>query len=148
MKRQTAGGRQQAAGDGKRHLRFSCRLPAAVCGLRRFLSCLLLSAVCLLFFGTARAQVGDYENRPVASVEVVLEGTPADPSAQAEFLSIVRIRSGGEYSAVAARQSLHDLFASDRVANGRIEVTEVQPGSANSPIRVDAFESDIARGTI
>ncbi|HEX5705062.1 MAG TPA: POTRA domain-containing protein [Pyrinomonadaceae bacterium] len=72
----------------------------------------------------------------MASVEVVLEGTPADPSAQAEFLSVVRIKSGGEYTAVAARQSLHDLFASDRVANGRIEVTEVQPGTANSPIRV------------
>jgi outer membrane protein insertion porin family len=135
LKRQTADGRQQTAGKRRRIL-FSCRVPFAVCGLRRFLSCLLLSAVCLLFCSAAHAQVGDYERRPVASVEVVLEGTPADPSAQAEFLSIVRIRSGVEYTAVAARQSLHDLFASDRVANGRIEVTEVQPGSANSPIRV------------
>lgn len=101
-----------------------------------FFSCLLLSAICLLSSGVAHAQVGDYEHRSIASVEVVLEGTPADPSAQAEFLSVVRIRSGGEYTAVAARQSLHDLFASDRVANGRIEITEVQPGSANSPIRV------------
>jgi len=103
---------------------------------RALLFCLLLTAFCLLSFGTAFAQVGDYEHRQVASVEVVLEGTPADPSAQAEFLSLVRIRSGSEYTAVAARQSLHDLFASDRVANGRIEVTEVQPGTANSPIRV------------
>ncbi|HKO35804.1 MAG TPA: POTRA domain-containing protein [Pyrinomonadaceae bacterium] len=135
MKKQAADGRKQTAGR-RRRVFFSCRLPSAVRGLRRFLSCLLLSVVCLLFCSAVHAQVGDYERRSVASVEVVLEGTPADPSAQAEFLSIVRIRSGGEYTAVAARQSLHDLFASDRVANGRIEVTEVQPGSANSPIRV------------
>jgi outer membrane protein insertion porin family len=123
------------AGKRKRIL-FSCRLPSASGGLRWFFSCLLLSAVCFLSVAAAIAQVGDYEHRPIASVEVVLENTPADPSAQAEFLSIVRIRSGGEYTAVAVRQSLHDLFASDRVANGRIEITEVQPGSANSPIRV------------
>ncbi|HEY6046532.1 MAG TPA: hypothetical protein VIU65_08015, partial [Pyrinomonadaceae bacterium] len=69
-------------------------------------SCLLLSAVCLLTFVSALAQVGDYENRPVAAVEVVLEGSPADAAAQAEFLSLVRIRPNAEYSAVAARQSL------------------------------------------
>src|SRR6185437_13364003 len=48
----------------------------------------------------------------------------------------VRIRAGGEYTAVAARQSLQDLFASDRVANARIAITEAQPGLSGSPIRV------------
>ena len=51
------------------------------------------------------AQVGDYEGRPVAGVEVVLEGSPADPSAQAEFQSLLKITAGGEYSAVKARVS-------------------------------------------
>lgn len=133
---QAVGSRQNAVGRTRtaegRHV--SCGLLRSA---RRVLSsCLLPTAFCLLLSGVARAQVGDYERRPVASVEVVLEGTPADPSAQAEFLSAVLIRSGGEYSAVAARQSLHDLFARDRVANGRIEVTEVQPGTQNGPIRV------------
>lgn len=136
MKRQrAAGNRQKAVGRKQkaegRDVSFGL-LRSARCLLS---FCLLLTAFCLLP-SAARAQVGDYEHRPIASVDVVLEGTPADPSAQAEFLSVVRIKSGGEYTAVAARQSLHDLFASDRVANGRIEVTEVQPGSANSPIRV------------
>ncbi|HEV8588531.1 MAG TPA: POTRA domain-containing protein, partial [Pyrinomonadaceae bacterium] len=82
-----------------------------------------------------RAQVGAYEHRSVAAVEVLLEGTPADASAVAEFQSLVRIRAGGEYTAVAARQSLQDLFASDRVASARIEVTE-GPGATGGQIRV------------
>jgi len=85
---------------------------------------------------TVSAQVGDYEGRPVSNVEVVLEGSPPDPSAQAEFQSLLKIVSGGEYAAINARQSLHDLFASGRVAAARIEVTDVPPGGRNSPIRV------------
>lgn len=98
-------------------------------------SSLILAIVVLLALcSTAAAQVGDYENRPVASVEVVLEGSPADAAAQAEFLSLVHIKANAEYSAVAARQSLQDLFASDRVASARIEISEAQSGSG--PIRV------------
>jgi outer membrane protein insertion porin family len=83
------------------------------------------------------AQVGDYEGRPVAGVEVVLEGSPADPSAQAEFQSLLKIIAGGEYSAVKARQSLQDLFASNRVASARVEINETQPGGGgNIPVRV------------
>ena len=86
---------------------------------------------------TVFAQVGDYEGRPVAGVEVVLEGSPADPAAQSELQSLVKIVSGGEYSAVKARQSLHDLFASNRVAAARVEISEAQPGGGrNSPLRV------------
>jgi outer membrane protein insertion porin family len=85
---------------------------------------------------TVSAQVGDYEGRPVSNVEVVLEGSPPDPSAQAEFQSLLKIVSGGEYAAINARQSLHDLFASGRVAAARIEIAEVQPGERTSPIRV------------
>ena len=86
---------------------------------------------------TVFAQVGDYEGRPVTAVEIVLEGSPPDPSAQAEFQSLLKIVSGGEYSAVNARQSLHDLFASGRAAGARVEIVEAQPGGGrNTPIRV------------
>lgn len=86
---------------------------------------------------TAVAQVGDYEGRPVAAVEVVLEGSPSDPSAQTEFQSLLKVITGREYSAVNARQSLHDLFASGRISSARVEVVEVQPGAGrNSPVRV------------
>ena len=77
---------------------------------------------------TVFAQVGDYEGRPVSTVEVVLEGSPPDPDDQAEFQSLLKIVSGKEYAAVNARQSLQDLFASGRVAAARIEIAEVQPG--------------------
>lgn len=119
MKKQTAGDKQLTAGIR-----------------RRALSCLLLSAVCLLFSSVAVAQVGDYEGRLVASVEVTLEGSPPDAAAQAEFLSLLRIKPNAPYSAVAARQSLQDLFSSDRVASARIELTETQPGARNSPLAV------------
>ena len=103
---------------------------------RVLLSCLLLTAACLLFFRTAVAQIGDYEGRPVASVEVVLEGSPPDASAQAEFLSLVRIKPNAPYSAVAARQSLQDLFASGGVASTRVELTETQASTRSSSLAV------------
>lgn len=83
------------------------------------------------------AQTGDYEGRPVSTVEVVLEGSPPDASAQAEFQSMLKIVAAGAYAAADARQSLHDLFASGRVASARIETVEAQAGGGrNSPIRV------------
>jgi outer membrane protein insertion porin family len=120
LKRQKAEGRKQKA-EREGH---------------KLLFCLLLSAFCLLFSAAAFAQVGDYEHRPVTSVEVVLEGTPADAAAVAEFQALLRIKAGAEYTAVTARQSLQDLFASDRIANARIEITETQAGTAGSPVRV------------
>ncbi len=73
----------------------------------------------------------------MASVDVVLEGSPADQAAQAEFRSLLKISAGTEYSAVKARQSLSDLFASNRVASARIEISEAQlGGGANGPINV------------
>jgi outer membrane protein insertion porin family len=84
----------------------------------------------------AFAQIGNYEGRPVATVEITFEGSPPDASAQAEFQSYLRIVAGGEYSAVRANQSLHNLFGSDRVASARIEIVETQLDSRNSPIHV------------
>ncbi len=96
----------------------------------------LFIAFCLLT-PAAFAQVGNYEGRPVASVEVTLENTPPDAAAQAEFKSMLKIVGGSEYSAVKARQSLHDLFASGRVASARVEIDETQTGCGRpTPIRV------------
>src|SRR5207249_4666179 len=80
------------------------------------------------------AQVGDYEGRPVAAVDVVFEGSPPDVADQAEVQSTLKIKPNVEYSAVAARQSLQDLFASNLVANARIEVMET--AGSKGPIRV------------
>jgi outer membrane protein assembly factor BamA len=86
---------------------------------------------------TVFAQVGDFEGRPISSVEVVLEGSPPDVDDEAEFKTLLKIVVSTEYAAVNARQSLHELFASGRIAAARIEIVEVQPGGGrNSPIRV------------
>src|SRR5205085_2415161 len=73
---------------------------------------------------------------PVATVDVVLEGTPADPTAQSEFKGMLKVVPGGEYSAANVRQSLHDLYASGRIASARVEVDEPAGGARSAPVRV------------
>jgi outer membrane protein insertion porin family len=103
----------------------------------RFLLCLLPFAVCLLLCFSAFAQVGDYEGRRVAAVEVVFDGTPPDPDDQAELQGTLKISSGNAYSAVLVRQSLAELIAGGRVASARVEITEADPAAGrNSSIRV------------
>ena len=80
------------------------------------------------------AQVATYEGRPISAVEIAFEGTPADAGAEAELRAIIKVTAGEPYSAVRVRQSLQDLFASDRVAAARVEVIEVQ--SPSGPVRV------------
>ncbi|HVQ40025.1 MAG TPA: POTRA domain-containing protein, partial [Pyrinomonadaceae bacterium] len=77
----------------------------------------------------------DYEGRPISSIEVTFEGSPPDPSAEAEFLSIIRIVPNTEFSAVAIRNSLQELFNSERVENAHVEVFEVA-GSTRGPLRL------------
>src|SRR3989442_1945734 len=80
----------------------------------------------------------DYEGRLISSIEITFEGSPPDPSAEAEFLSIIGILPNSEFSAVSIRKSLQDLFNSERVANARVEVIEAtgQNGSTRGPLRL------------
>jgi outer membrane protein insertion porin family len=97
---------------------------------------LLLTATLLVAYSPANAigKVGDYEGRPISSIEIVFEGSPADPAAEAEFLSIVKIAPNSEYSAAGVRDSLQALFESERVANARVEVLD--GAGPSGPIRV------------
>ena len=91
----------------------------------------------LLAFVSAQAgsTFAEYEGRLITSVEITFEGSPADPAAEAEFLSIVRVVPNTEFSAVNVRDSLQALFDSERVANARVEV--IEPGSAKTgPVRL------------
>jgi outer membrane protein insertion porin family len=97
---------------------------------QRTLFSAVLAAVCLFAGLNARAAVemDDYEGRTISSIEIIFEGSIADPSAEAEFLSILRIAPNSQFSAVGIRDSLQALFDSARVANARVEVFEVSPG--------------------
>ncbi len=77
----------------------------------------------------------EYEGRPVVAVEVVFEGSPADPAVEAEFLSIIRVVPNTQFSAVTIRDSLQALFDSERVANARVEVVPTTP-TRNGPLRL------------
>src|SRR5690349_16845691 len=48
----------------------------------------------------------DYEGRSIVSVELTFENSPLDQAAQAEFLSLLKVASGTEFSAVRVRDSL------------------------------------------
>lgn len=82
----------------------------------------------------AAVDVGDYEGRPIAGVEIVFEGSPRDETAEAEFLTLLSVAAGDDYSAVRVRDSLQGLFGSGRVASARVEVVET--GGASSPVRL------------
>jgi outer membrane protein insertion porin family len=85
--------------------------------------------------------MGDYEGRAVAAVEIAFEGSPRDEAAEAEILTLLRVTSGDEYSAVRVRESLDELFKSGRVSNARVEVVETGPTTSpdtpsRSPVRL------------
>src|SRR6202022_3382238 len=80
------------------------------------------------------ARIEDYEGRPITAIELVFEGSPPDPAAQAEFLSLLRVVPNTEFSAVRVRESLQALFDSERVANARVEVMEA--ASKTGPIQL------------
>jgi outer membrane protein assembly factor BamA len=103
----------------------------------RFISAVFLTVTVLLasVSGRARSTFAEFEGRVISAVEITFEGSPADPAAEAEFLSIVRVLPNTQFSAVAIRDSLQALFDSERVANARVEVFEAGSGQAG-PIRV------------
>ena len=96
----------------------------------------LVSLVLTAFISVSAGSLFDeYEGRQITTVEIVFEGSPADTAAEAEFLSIVRIVPGSQFSAVSIRDALQALFDSERVANARVEVFEAG-AAANGPIRL------------
>ncbi len=103
----------------------------------RWLSLLLLGFV---FFtgtvlGSSSTRIEDYEGRLVVAVELSFENSPADSASQAEFLSLLRVAAGTEFSAIRVRDSLQALFDSGRIANARVEVVE-EGAPKTGPIRL------------
>ena len=101
---------------------------------------LLLPLLFLLVFlnaitAHAYSSLDEYEGRRVTSIEIAFEGSPSDPAAEAEFLSIIKIIPNTPFSAVAVRDSLQALFDSERVANARVEVIDAG-GDRTGPIRL------------
>lgn len=104
-----------------------------------------VTAPCVAAASAAGPEIGDYEGRPVASVEVVLEGSPPDAAAQAEFVALLQVAPNSTYSIQRVRASLQALFDSGDVANARVEVRDAATGNApagggagnnNGPINV------------
>jgi len=118
------------------------RRQAEACRTLRGFQTVFLILILLAFFVAANgaSNFEQYEGRQISSIEITFEGSPADPAAEAEFLSIVKIVPNSEFSAVGTRKALQDLFDSERVANARVEVFESGAGGPNGsnrgPIRL------------
>ena len=85
---------------------------------------LLLALLSVAAVAARDVRIEDYEGRQITAVELIFEGTPAAPAAQAEFLSLLKVAANTQYSAVRVRDSLQALFDTGRVANARVEVIE------------------------
>jgi outer membrane protein insertion porin family len=81
------------------------------------------------------ARIEDYEGRTISAVELVFEGTPEAPAAQADLLTLLKVAANTPYSAVRVRDSLQSLFDSGRVANARVEVIEAD-ATRTGPVRL------------
>jgi outer membrane protein insertion porin family len=102
-----------------------------------FLIALVLLAIVLPFTANAAAlsDIGDFDGRPIAVVEVVFDGSPPDATAQADFLALLKVAANTDYSAARIHDSLQNLFGSPRVFSAQVEVTEVN-GRKGGPLRV------------
>lgn len=80
-------------------------------------------------------RIEDYEGRTITGVELVFEGTPEAPAAQADLLTLLKVAANTPFSAERVRDSLQSLFDSGRVANARVEVIEGD-ATKTGPVRL------------
>jgi len=100
-------------------------------------NCVLLLVLLCNFVQAANPnpRLEDYEGRLIVSIELAFENAPADSASQAEFMSLLKVASGTEFSMVRVRDSLQALFDSGRIANARVEVVE-EGANKTGPIRL------------
>jgi outer membrane protein insertion porin family len=111
-----------------------------IAGIVLFAACLIASG------GTVSPDVGSYEGRPIAVIEVVFEGTETDPVEQAALLEILRGTVGPDYSAVRIRNSLEALFRSGRVSSARLEAYDSGSGDGRArPVRLRFVVKPLAK---
>jgi len=99
----------------------------------------VFAALLLLAAGRAASgavEIGDYEGRNIAAVEVVLENSPRDPGTENELLGLLHVSVGGQYSSVRIHDSLLELFKSKLVSTVRVEVSPATAGDRNGPVKV------------
>jgi outer membrane protein insertion porin family len=98
---------------------------------------ILCAFLCVAHAGSVAPDIGSYEGRPIASIEVVFEGVTTDPVEEAALKELLRESVGTEYSAVRIRNSLQALFTSGRVSSARLEAYDAGTGEGRTrPVRL------------
>ncbi|MGA9998251.1 MAG: POTRA domain-containing protein [Pyrinomonadaceae bacterium] len=107
--------------------------------LRLFALVIFISLVAAPRAPVSAQELGGYEGRAIAGIDVSLEGSAPDAAAESEFRSIIQRAMGSEFAAVRERKALQDLFDTQRVASARVEVSDANgsiASNAQRPIRV------------
>jgi outer membrane protein insertion porin family len=85
----------------------------------------------ILFSGLALVAQNGYENRRIADVSIVFEGTDKDVSAAEQFRVTARSALGETYSAVRVRNAIEKLYESERIVAAQVEATSVGSDEVN-----------------
>ena len=94
----------------------------------------------VLMPGAARADVGDYVGKPIASIRVELEAREVtDP----KLLQIIEMKAGAPLSMVAVRETVSRLFALGRFEDVRVLATAVAGAGAGGGVAAVALVYDL-----
>jgi outer membrane protein insertion porin family len=74
-----------------------------------------------------------YEGRTIERVDVSVEDASVDEAGLAEFRARIRVAAGRPFSAVLVRESLQNLFDTRRVADARVEASDVAAAGGGQP---------------
>src|ERR1041384_4506070 len=99
---------------------------SVVLSQRVFIPVLLSFVACVAqVAGASVPDLSRYEGRPVSAVEVVLDGVPRNEQMETELGALLTVAPNTRFAAARVRESLQALFDSGRVANARVEATDV-----------------------
>ena len=86
----------------------------------------LLLSLCVFLFAAEIFAQNPYENRVIVQpVQIVFEGRDQDAAAAEQFRLIVESILNGRYSTVKIRESLQELYDTNRVVSVRVEATNI-----------------------
>src|ERR1051326_98496 len=74
-----------------------------------------------------------YEGRTIERVDVSVEDASVDEAGLAEFRARIRVAAGRPFAAVLCRESWQNLFDTRRVADARVEASDVAAAGTGQP---------------
>ena len=99
--------------------------PGALGAVRKDIVCVCFAAILCGVSRSAAAAVDQYIGKPIASVDLTVEGRPTTDAA---VLSVLETRVGQPLSVAAVRESIAHLYSLGRFDDVRVDASEVGGG--------------------